>query len=368
MRLETLRNAVATPTTISRAGQGRVTMSGCIYRQDGSKCAFSERTSGLKGDIVTNGNPDTIAVPEDAQHLPGRSVYLHHWMGRHYGHFITETMANLLILIRESPSSYDYFVFHAFLFGAGMPSFAKDALHALGVDDSRVIIVEDEPIEFETLVVPERLWALNSHADLETKHVYRAISHYFERSEPTPNRIYLSRRKVSRKTFRRVIVNEATIESVFARFGFTIIYPELETFARQVRICSGADVIAGFSGSALHNSVFMRKGATLIEIGHPRYGGPPQPNQTVCNSISEVNSVYLPFTGRVIGSRETVLFRTRNVLRSLQLLFIPTDTTSRHRFLSAQRWRDRFEMATLLLRPLIADGLRLTGAWMRRRR
>ena len=57
-----------------------------------------------------------------------------------------------------------------------------------------------------------------------------------------------------------------TMKTTFNKKGFVIIYPEELSINEQINIINSAKTIAGFSGSALHLSIFSEPG-TKIWIG-----------------------------------------------------------------------------------------------------
>ena len=75
-------------------------------------------------------------------------------------------------------------------------------------------------------------------------------------------KLYVSRRFASR----RKVINETEILPVLEKFGFTIFYPEQVTFLEQVSIFAGVRYLVGEQGSGLTNLLFMKKGASILEL------------------------------------------------------------------------------------------------------
>jgi capsular polysaccharide biosynthesis protein len=75
-------------------------------------------------------------------------------------------------------------------------------------------------------------------------------------------RIYLSRRKASRKK----VLNEVEVEDIMRKHGFSIVYNEDFTFLEQIGIYSHASYLVSIHGSGLTNMLFMREGAGILEI------------------------------------------------------------------------------------------------------
>lgn len=304
-RAEVVRGGFATPHYITSV-PGK--LSGCIYRSDGGKVVLSERYGGHVGDHLISDNPSYVPFPREGLRLHGRGLYLGHDMGGHYGHFITEGLSSFWALEDFPAGSFDYFLLHPFVFGTARPSYVKFCLSRFGIAEEKIRVVGSEPIMFDELVVPERLFRLNHSADARLRWVYAQIASGLDQPLGASSRLYVSRRKFSRRNFDRVVANEVWIERAFQDHGFEVMYPEETPFPVQVARYRHAEVLAGISGSGLHNSIFMREGRALLELGDPRYEGRPAPTQRLCNTVSGVRNTFIPFTGERFGLKETMLF------------------------------------------------------------
>jgi hypothetical protein len=352
--VEVVRNGFITPHHVTSL-PGKI--SGCVYRADGSKVTLSERFGGFWGDLANNDNPDTIDVSIAAKALKGRGLYLGHFMGGHYGHFITEGLSTFWILEEQSATGFDYFVFHPFAFGVAIPAYARNCLERFTIPVEKIVFVGEERLTFSELVVPERLFRLNHSADVRSRWTYQTIAAAAPAPPSAPNRIYLSRRQFNRRQFERVVANEVEIEDVFRANGFEIVYPETLTFSEQVALCARASVIAGISGSGLHNGAFMRSGTLLIELGDPRYDGRPAPTQALCNHIAGVRSAFIPFAGAMFGPKSTMLFDVSSVETALTEILGPR--TARPALHFPLNLKHAMEIAYLAARPAV-------GFWARR--
>lgn len=324
---ELVRDGFATPFYIARRHRARqpilermavpVDLSGCIYRADGSKVLLSERYGGRGGDLLVSSNPDYVDPPSSAMRVAGSSVYLGHHMGGHYGHFITEGLSTFWIFEEHDPGDFDHFVFHPLCFGTDTSEYMAYGLKRFGIPEDRIFVVESEFVRFDEILVPERLFRISDSADPSLRRVYRRLTDGLG-SQDQPKKIYLSRRKFSPPGGERVVANENLIENLFEDYGFTIVFPEQLDFAQKLSMFSSAECIAALAGTSLHNSVFMRPGGSTIELGDPRFAGVNNPNQPICNSISDVRSVFIPFEGRTFGQKLTMLFSIKAIERGLR--------------------------------------------------
>lgn len=311
---EKVLNGFVTPTVV---GDGEI--SGCVYRSDGSKVALSERFGGWNGDIFRSVNPDRLDSPHCIAR-PGKGIYLGPFMAGHYGHFITEGLSTFWIFEQIPAEEFDYFLFSPFVFGAAMPEYAVQCLRAFGIDPLKVVFMGDKPLSFEEIVVPERLFRLNHSADPSLRWVYQTICHKVAAGVNPWEKVYVSRRRVSLKKLTRVIANEVLVEKLFEQAGFTVVYPEELSFSEQLSLFKQVSVLAGSSGSALHNSLFMNRGAKLIELGDPRHSGQRAPTQMFCDLISGVDHALVPFVGKLRADGGASTLDIESLRKSLTIL------------------------------------------------
>ena len=302
---ETVRGGFATPHRLSGIpGE----LSGCIYRADGAKVALSERFGGYAGDHIETQNPDVLPYPERPTKLAGRGLYLGHYMGGHYGHFITETLSTFWIFEEEPAEGFDYVLFHPFIFEHAIPDHVRFCFKQFGIREDQLVFAGDQPLAFDELVIPERLFRLNHSSDPRLRWVYRHVTQGARAPAVAPRRLYLSRRRFSQRDLFRVVANEAHIETAFQRRGFEVIYPETMRFEDQIALYSRAEAVAGISGSGLHNSLFMQPDATIIELGDPRYQGKRSPTQVLCDTVAGVRNALIPFAGWKFDGYRVMLF------------------------------------------------------------
>ncbi|MBV7328054.1 glycosyltransferase family 61 protein [Chloroflexi bacterium TSY] len=139
------------------------------------------------------------------------------------------------------------------------------------------------------------------------------------RRNTRPLRLYLSRKKL--KGLRHSIVNENEVEQLFRSFGFTVIYPERMSFEKQVVLYSKAEIIAGFGGSAMHNSVFMPKDSLVINLGNVKHPTDCNSNQRLCDSFTKVQSAFIRYEGKIIDQDSAVgEFDTQHLRREVECL------------------------------------------------
>ena len=316
-RVHHLQNAIATPTVLDCE---RKRFSGVIYDDAGNICHDSQRTRAEPNEWQPC-DSEQIVPSETKVRTPGKSLYLGHYTG-HYGHFLLETLARLWVIEGQTlaSSSYDRVVFHPFVHK--VPSVerfspAKISFAAFGIPSNKVLILKEHHY-FDHLTVPQPLLEINSSVAPAMSGVYKQILTY-ALSLPSHKvgflrsligwagggdlKIYVARRRARGY---HPMINERAVERMFRELGFKILHPESWRFEQQVALFQRADVLAGVEGSALHNSVFMRREALVINIGTAREPTGDILNQRLCDSLSGVVPIHIPFKGEIVRGSKAV--------------------------------------------------------------
>jgi capsular polysaccharide biosynthesis protein len=291
-RVAMIDNAFITRTEIDDAHRSFV---GSVYDGCGKLCELALRPG--KPALWRQRDPAAIEIPGADIRLPGRAIYLGHYMTQ-YGHFLLESLSRFWLLERDY--AFDWLVFQPFVH----PLCAVDkfdplqtALQCFSIAADKVVFA-DSNIAVDQLVVPMALVSIYESAHRDQARVYERLVRCCENlktapvSDNAPARIYLSRRRyrnvvnrsqpnagrsmreriLARVLFNKRyctgarVVNEDDVERTFAQNGFHVMFPEKHSFAEQIKLFRAAKVIAGFSGSALHNAVFMPKGGVVITL------------------------------------------------------------------------------------------------------
>jgi hypothetical protein len=99
----------------------------------------------------------------------------------------------------------------------------------------------------------------------------------------------------------------------------------------------------------------MRPGATVIELGDPRYGGARSPTQVLCDNISGVRNELIPVTGWKFGVY-TMLFDMALLQSRLSIILAPEADAPLPAARPLSFWGHLlqfFEIAYLCVRPLV---------------
>ena len=276
---------------------------GSVYAEDGQVIKTSMRSGGHGGDHVTAVDPGHVPTQQLAKaqgtRLNGRSLFLGPFMS-HYGHFITESLSRCWLTASGRIETFEQYLFYPFLFNNGeiiISEFHRHFFRVLGVPLERIHILR-EPVELEHVVIPEQLWVINTVCHSAMAGLYARL-----RTRPTqPARAewcFLSRKPAVAGRF----AHADAVERLFAESGFQIIYPEDMPIAEQLDLYGSCKIMAGFSGSAMHNCLFASGETLVIEVGDSRTRETSLPMQLICNALTNCHISTFHIAKRHLGTR-----------------------------------------------------------------
>jgi hypothetical protein len=248
------------------------TYTGSVYRMDGSLVVDSLRPSG-----VGHWRPvDPVTIDKLFPHLNHPFIEEAVFGGTFFsmwGHFLLETLSTAY-------AAQD-FADIPVLFTEFAPSMAGEAiepywnlflpiLRAAGWTQLGLKLVKG-PIKFGRLAVPQRLavndipaWQEGLSPFIET--TFEKIRKNLGTNEPPKLKVFAKRPdRHSRKH-----PAEQDLASILESEGFIVADLINMSPVSQVELFSKASIIAGFSGSNLHNSLFSTRGTRVFEIADSR--------------------------------------------------------------------------------------------------
>lgn len=172
-----------------------------------------------------------------------------------FAHNLLEAMPRLLLL-DQAPAGI--------AIATSLPRSAtfSTLVQGMGIDPSRVRHFR-EPLFCRRAFLPDRLIHLNRFIHPAALDMFSRLRSLGAVSDiERPERIFISRSRINR----RRLSNENEIESLFERYGFRIIHPELLPIEAQIALFSDARMIAGLGGSAMHNTVFADPDAKVLMV------------------------------------------------------------------------------------------------------
>lgn len=278
---------------LTPARQEEFRVSGAVYGAD-----FLIRLESLRNStraIYRHVDPAYVWAErfERIREISGELLYLGHAF-QHYGHFLLETLPMLSYPMNMRRRNIT-FIFSP-LFHAGDHSLLYQVLDLLGLGAESVLVHDTDEVWVGNFSVARRPIIINSTAiDVRPYHqVIDAIKNRIgvRNSATRWRRLFLTRDA-------RYLDNNYVrcAEECFSEVGFKVIRPEQFPFKEQIQLAHGADLIAGFAGSALHNAIFAKEGSMVIELGDNR-SSPDHGlfNQMACQIISRSQLAYIPYS------------------------------------------------------------------------
>lgn len=176
-----------------------------------------------------------------------------------FGHQITEGISRLHFS-RES------------FFGKKIPVFTSniiknknfsDLISASGLDIDVIFNAPDNLVfKVSRLFVPVQAMNLFGKYSVKSKYIWNNIFvsaiKYFEPKD-FPKKIFLAR-----SSQRRKCASSEIVEKFFESKGFYIFYPEKYKILEQISIVGSANSVAGYVGSQMHLTQFMKDGNVII--------------------------------------------------------------------------------------------------------
>lgn len=224
--------------------------SGTVFSADREVLAFS--TIALHS--VYEGHAE--APWDEAPWMEGNTFLLSSAWGKNYAHWLMDALPRAATL-REKTG-------HQVLIDRRAPSFQKESLQLLGLDESQIVEPPANLVRCRNLTL--HVAAPRSglpHPTLLQEVCARLHSSAESPKKPT-RRLYITRQQT-----RRGIVNHEEVEPVLARFGFETVVSESLSFPEQVRLFSESEAILGAHGAGTLNVLFAPRGSHLIELYNP---------------------------------------------------------------------------------------------------
>jgi hypothetical protein len=264
--LDIVSNALVTPSFLDE--KLRI-MPINVFTQNQIPVLNSQHLRG-NGVNVFNTEPFNPNFDKKMDLIEGDTIYLG-WFFLHYGHFLMESISRLWVLSFLPRNNYK-FLFNTYKKGVNYfheKVWVLELLSYFGISSENVIFTEKNMC-FERLFIPSQSLILHKSVNLPAqKIIWDTIKSSVKIKCKEKNKIYLSRSKLLKDN--RLLCNEIDVEKIFFNHGFIIVHPENLCLADQIQLLSNASVVAGPSGSALHNAAFMDENSLLISLTTPDF-------------------------------------------------------------------------------------------------
>ena len=293
--------ATITPASIDPAA---ATFVGAVYGAEGGLVPASLRPAWLGHFRPVDPLSIDRAAPAAAHHP--EAIFAGH-VFHDWGHFLFETLSTAWAgaTLPDCPV-----LFAPFARPAGAGTIRQRLLTWAGLLDAagwgtRPLLALGDTTRVDVLHVPERLSVFGAPFRQPAMHpalreVYARIVARF--GEAGPRVPMVARRPAGHG---RLHPQEERFYAVMAEHGFRIVDGAALAPEAQVALFSRASVLAGFSGSNLHNSVFAPPGTPVVEITDSRsHGRPERRNRTqlaICDLLEQPYRILDGFGGAPPG-------------------------------------------------------------------
>ena len=179
-----------------------------------------------------------------------------------YGHWLVDFLPRLWVLHQAGQDLAAL----RYLVPADLRPFGLELLRLCGIRDDQIVAYRhwQELPRVEHLLLPTGLRLGDRLArcfGAATAFWVARLTRHMPAPRRRPTTLYLRRAGGS-----RTLRNRERIEAMAQEDGFTMIEPETLTVPDQIALFTGARIIAGEYGSALHNAVFAGPGATICAL------------------------------------------------------------------------------------------------------
>lgn len=227
-----------------------------------------------------------------ARELEGDYIFLGH-VFRSYGHFLLETLPMLSAPIINPTAN-------AIFLPWGEKALQGDLLgrflDLLNIDKKRILVHSDQDTIRGKFDIYPRPLAINDSSSLDPGPYTNVLSAIKSKIAASPDPAHSEPLFLCRKSSRTCSTHKEVVESFAQSIGFKLLKPEDLSLREQIQVMASSPVIAGFSGSQLHNSIFSSPATTIIEIGDSKYPLKHNPNQIICNTISGAVLKHVPYS------------------------------------------------------------------------
>lgn len=270
-----------------------MTYRGAVYDSAGALVFHSLRPASplytYRPDIPISRNLEPVTGPLQLEEAIYGGHFFYAW-----GHFLIETLSSAALAdeFPEAPVVFSpWEVTGQNEWTAGYERHIAPILSAAGWGKRRIIITA-KPISAKSLYVPQRLTAFGT----ASPSIHPAMSNVYDRIRFTLGQEQDGKAVLVMRSedHRRWHPSERAVYEALGKQGVLAILPQGMTAAEQVRAVSRAKTLIGFTGSVLHNSVFMDKETRVIEIGdQPGRNGADRIQSELCG-IRGQDLVFVP--------------------------------------------------------------------------
>lgn len=265
--------------------------------------------------------------------LDSNYLYLGYYF-RHYGHFILETLPMLAYCIDNKFTDLQKIFLPFFLNPKNINNnILKSTNLKLIYDFLFMLNINIDTINYHIYNTNLKTNFLIPNKSMINLYYYRLVINKIHSrfKSVKPFRKIFILRKPSKHRVSSTITT--MIENYMINIGFELIDMTKLNIEQQILLMYESSTIVGFSGSGMHNSMFLQPNNTAITLCDLRDFKAPKcciPNQKLCDQISECNNFFINFNcGEGINkkdllhnnlSHEQELYAAQHIIKNLNHL------------------------------------------------
>ncbi len=146
------------------------------------------------------------------------------------------------------------------------PPFVKQSLQLFfGIDEQQILYLNTKRVKARSVTLISYLHQRNAataHLDVYHSAVFKLLSSSLNATAHLSKRIIIARKNVSERQWQ----NLPEIEKQLMPFGFKVVFTEELSFAEQVQIFAGVEMVIAIHGAAFANLMFAVNCLVLVEI------------------------------------------------------------------------------------------------------
>lgn len=285
-----------------------------------SPSAALDRKTAVNGGLVYDENKNIVkqsldirfsaVTMDDTMPIIDQSDTTYMFLGysfRQYGHFILEALPMLKYCLDSEFSEYNkiflpYFLNANNIEGGMNPScrtsllgIIKSFLNLLDVDQHKIYYHTENAILKSDFIVPPKV--LHGIKVADHFHHYKIVIDKL--IDKLPNQLYPHKRVWIKRPSNRISKNVYDSITLFCQQnGFDIVSMEKLSIFDQLQLMRQTKILLGFSGSGMHNSMFLNSDAMAINLADLRDFKAAKcyiPNQKLSNKISGCQERFIDF-------------------------------------------------------------------------
>lgn len=211
-------------------------------------------------------------IGPDLPRLEGTFLHLDDEARGHFGHVLTETLSRMWTWEKALEIDPDVRV----IVGETrrrreIAEWEYDFYAACGIPRDRIVLLEwGTQVRVERLISGTAMWSHPEFVHPAIRETWRRVGDALAATatprDDLPRRIF-----VSRRIAKRGCLNGDELEAEFRDAGFEVVFPEDFPLGDQVALFRNAEVIAGYAGSGMFQTLFVPEPTHVVQVASEAY-------------------------------------------------------------------------------------------------